>query len=373
MSPRAARYRRRMATHASLVDLGVRERLTGRYGVAVDGWLADLPEVLSAVAKRWGIVLDSTIPLGNMSLVIRGRLLDGNPAVLKVCPDHTRIAHEAAALRRWNTIHSPGVLALDETLGALLIEAIEPGTPLVLSSAYPPLAQVCELLAALHKGAADSSYPSFTERVTYLFDVSAVMYERSPHLTTLIAPEMYARGRELALRLAANASPVVLLHGDLTPRNSCSTAVRSADSSQWTRHPASATPHSTQLTFFSGWQTTSRRLRHAQRHLPRPQAQTRTVWLRGAKRSQACARWRWLSRRQRIRFAFRRSPRLPLRRSTDRLRQRSGIHPERVSLAGSASCSRACPATNARWAVDPSTNVRQRALRRTQRHANTTP
>jgi streptomycin 6-kinase len=208
-----------VSTPASLVDFGVHERLTARYGAAVEGWLAELPRVLGALSERWQIVLHSTIPFGNMSVVIRCEMLDGKPAVLKVGPDRVRVAHEAAALRRWVTPHSPAVLALDRGVGALLIEAIEPGTPLVLSWAYPSLERVCELLTALHSGDPDASYPSVADHVAYLFDASAVMYERSPHLAALIPPELYQRGRDLALRLAADASPAVLLHGDLTPRN----------------------------------------------------------------------------------------------------------------------------------------------------------
>jgi hypothetical protein len=57
--------------------------------------------------------------------------------VLKVSPNRARLADEAAALEGWHTVHTPAVLALDEQLGALLLEAIEPGTPLVVSSTYP--------------------------------------------------------------------------------------------------------------------------------------------------------------------------------------------------------------------------------------------
>ena len=72
---------------------------------------------------------DSLIPRGNMSVVIWCRMVDGRPAVLKISPDRTRLANEAAALDRWPTVHTPSVLAVDESVGALLLEAIEPGTP----------------------------------------------------------------------------------------------------------------------------------------------------------------------------------------------------------------------------------------------------
>jgi streptomycin 6-kinase len=46
------------------------------------------------------------------------------------------------------------------------------------------------------------------------------LYERHPELTALIPPELYESGRWLAKRLAQqHDSPIVLLHGDLTPSN----------------------------------------------------------------------------------------------------------------------------------------------------------
>jgi streptomycin 6-kinase len=88
------------------------------------------------------------------------------------------------------------VLALDEQLGALLIEAIEPGTPLVASSAYPDLESIAELLSSLNaSGVPDPSYPTVAWRVAHLFDSSLKLYERHPELTALVPPELYERGR----------------------------------------------------------------------------------------------------------------------------------------------------------------------------------
>ena len=62
-----------------------------------------------------------------------------SPVQCRRDPDRPRLAYESAALEAWQTAHTPAVLALDERVGALLIEAIEPGTPLALSSTYPDL------------------------------------------------------------------------------------------------------------------------------------------------------------------------------------------------------------------------------------------
>jgi streptomycin 6-kinase len=202
------------------VDAGARQRLTARFGTEIAPWLEELPGVLDALAQRWRFELGPPIPRGSMSVVLRCRMADGRDAVLKASPDRARLADEAAALQGWQTVHTPGVLALDEQLGALLLEAIEPGTPLVVSSTYPDLGRVAELLRSLHtSGVPDPSYPTVTQRVAYLFNASTKLYQRHPELTSLVPPELYERGRWLATWLAQDAWPMVLLHGDLTPSN----------------------------------------------------------------------------------------------------------------------------------------------------------
>ena len=110
------------------------------------------------------------------------------------------------------------MLAVDESLGALLIEEIEPGTPLVDSARYPTLESVAELMTSLH-ASGERSYPPLEQRVAYLFDAARRLYDVHPERADRVPPGLYERGRRLALRLAADASPRVLLHGDLTPSN----------------------------------------------------------------------------------------------------------------------------------------------------------
>ena len=190
-----------------------------RFGAEVAPWFDELPDLLRALVAKWGIELGAQIPRGSVSVVIRCRLQDGRRGVLKVSPDRARLVGEAAALQSWATPHTPAVLALDERLGALLIEAIEPGTPLV-DSAYPSLESVAELLTSLHTaGVPDPSFPPLEQRVAYLFDSSTKLYAAHPELAERVPRELYDRGRRLATRLAADAAPTVLLHGDLTPSN----------------------------------------------------------------------------------------------------------------------------------------------------------
>src|SRR5438477_4361388 len=202
------------------IDVGTRQRLTARFGNEVEVWFDALPAVLTALEDGWEFKLGAPMPRGSVSAVFRCRMADGRRAVLKASPDRARLAFEGAALDAWHTVHTPAVIALDEELGALLIEAIEPGTPLVVSSIYPTAESIAELLSSLHgSGVPDPSYPTVKQRVAYLFDSSAKLYERHPELTALIPPGRYERGRRLATGLAQDDSPIVLLHGDLTPSN----------------------------------------------------------------------------------------------------------------------------------------------------------
>jgi streptomycin 6-kinase len=203
-----------------ILNGGVRQRLTARFGAEIGSWLDELPDVLGALAERWQLQWGSLIPRGSMSVVIRCGMPDGRRAVLKVSPDRARLANEAAALDRWTTVHTPSVLAVDEGVGALLIEAIEPGTPLIESLNYPDTETAADLLTSLHaNGVPDPSYPPLAHHVAYLFNSGTRPYERHPELLELIPPELYERGRQLATRLAQRVPPTALLHGDLTPSN----------------------------------------------------------------------------------------------------------------------------------------------------------
>jgi streptomycin 6-kinase len=209
-----------MGSAAPSIDAGTRQRLTARFGSEVEGWFDELPGMLTALSERWQFGLGSQIPRGSVSTVFRCRLADGRNAVLKASLDRARLASEAAALDAWHTVHTPAVIAFDEQLGALLIEAIEPGTPLVDSSICPATDSVAGLVNGLHdSGTPDPCYPTVEQRVVYFFDSSAKLYQRHPNIAALIPPRLYEDGRRLATRLARDRCPTVLLHGDLTPSN----------------------------------------------------------------------------------------------------------------------------------------------------------
>ena len=199
------------------LDDELRARLRRRFGSAVDAWFAELPDVLDDLAARWSLEWGAVIQRGSMSVVIRCSAA-GRPAVLKISPARERVAGEAAALTRWETDHVPQVLAADAHAGALLLEAIEPGTPLAESPADPALHDLAALMSSLHASGSGPA-PKLADRVAYLFDASVRLYELEPSLVDLYPREQYERSRALALQLAGDDAAPVLLHGDLTPVN----------------------------------------------------------------------------------------------------------------------------------------------------------
>ena len=90
-----------------------------------------MPGRLLVLRERWSLDIESVLPKGSMSVVLRCRTAQGERAMLKICPDRERVATEIAGLARWSTPHIPTVLRADPSMGALLIEEIVPGTPLL--------------------------------------------------------------------------------------------------------------------------------------------------------------------------------------------------------------------------------------------------
>jgi streptomycin 6-kinase len=202
------------------LDEALRERLVRRFGDGVGSWLDEAPGVLASIGSKWRIQFGDLIPRGTMSVVVRCRTSDVRNAVFKLCPDKQRIAREAAGLQWWTTPHAPTVFAADSSEGALLLEAIEPGTSLAEAPEKRSLDSVAKMLRGLHDHPSPTGgFPPVRDRIVWLFDAWDRELARCPELLDLMPPNLPARGRRLALKLATDNAPTVLLHGDLNPGN----------------------------------------------------------------------------------------------------------------------------------------------------------
>ncbi|MGH3625091.1 MAG: aminoglycoside phosphotransferase family protein [Sciscionella sp.] len=178
----------------------VEKRLVMRFGPRVRTWVDRLPERLAALAARWRLDLGTAFETGHSSVVLRCAAPDG-PAVLKLSPDAAGVAEEVDVLRAFAPCgRVPAIHQHEED--AVLMEAIEPGTP-VEGRPCPPVPDFAALLRELHRGDPASAPRDLAGWTDVLFDSAA---RRGADLRA---------ARRLRDRLLATRPRPVLLHGDL--------------------------------------------------------------------------------------------------------------------------------------------------------------
>lgn len=112
-------------------------------------WLARLPTLVAECVDQWQLRLGATIA-ASFSFIAEVQRDDGTPAVLKITFPEPEAQYEAEGLRRWN---GDGIVLLyeaDADRYALLLERLEPGTPLREHAVErEALAIACDLLQRL--------------------------------------------------------------------------------------------------------------------------------------------------------------------------------------------------------------------------------
>ena len=203
--------------------------MIGRFGAWAAEWCDGLPALLDRLAQRWNVRIGRSAPPGATSCVFFCERRDGEPAVLKLSPDPGLGAFEAGAFAAWRSSGwVPRGLGFDAESGALLLEAVRPGTTLADGDPAARLGAVAELVGGLHASAGDEAmthFPSLVERVKFIF----ALYEerlRDPAVASVVPVGLLEGSSAAALRLAAGPGRQVLLHGDLHARNVLDGGVR---------------------------------------------------------------------------------------------------------------------------------------------------
>lgn len=94
-------------------------------------WLQALPGRLQRLCDLWSLRLGPHFPGIRINYVARAWRADGRSCVLKVSRFVDETTNEIAALRQWDGDGAVRLLAGDPAQGALLLEALDPGTMLV--------------------------------------------------------------------------------------------------------------------------------------------------------------------------------------------------------------------------------------------------
>ncbi|WP_186763142.1 aminoglycoside phosphotransferase family protein [Lentzea tibetensis] len=177
-----------------LVDELARGRLIRRFGQDVTTWIDGLPELVDHLSQQWELRVEKHMPGGTSATFYCWR--DTTPVILKLTPEIDIALSEHRALKAWDGVPSM-VSLLDQDLpaGALLLEAVEPGTP--VDDFFLP-----DLLAELHIDA--EGFQPLKDRVDFVF---ALLRKR-----TTKDVDAYHRA---AADLALDRVEPKLLHGDL--------------------------------------------------------------------------------------------------------------------------------------------------------------
>ncbi|HMA33266.1 MAG TPA: aminoglycoside phosphotransferase family protein [Chloroflexia bacterium] len=106
-------------------------RMVEVHGAAGGAWVAQLPALLAACAARWELAVGPPFPGLSYNYVAPATRADGTPVVLKVGVPGRELLTEIAALQLYEGQGMVQLLAADRAQGALLLERLQPGTPLV--------------------------------------------------------------------------------------------------------------------------------------------------------------------------------------------------------------------------------------------------
>jgi streptomycin 6-kinase len=112
------------------VPEGLRRAVIDLHGRAGEEWLGRLPETLARCARAWSLELGGAVGPATYAYLRAAARADGSRAVLKVGFPGRALRLEAAALRHFGGRGAARLLEADVEAGALLVERVEPGTPL---------------------------------------------------------------------------------------------------------------------------------------------------------------------------------------------------------------------------------------------------
>lgn len=176
-------------------------------------WAEAFPATLARLRLRWGLTLGETFAYVGYAFVARVELPGGAPAVLKIAPPDPEFANEIAALRLYDGRGAVRMLDSDPEATALLLERLEPGTPL---AELDDDVRATEIAAGVMRELwrplpPDHAFPTM-ERWGQAFARVRAAYGGG---SGPFPPDLFEKGERLYFELCATAGEPVLLHGDL--------------------------------------------------------------------------------------------------------------------------------------------------------------
>ena len=187
--------------------------ITGVFGAKGTAWLERLPAHLEGLERFWRIRIEAPFPMLSFNYVAPAAMEGGSPVVLKTGVPCAELSREIEALRLYAGRGSVRLLRSSESLGAMLLERLEPGTMLSTledDEAATRIAAQCmeDLWVPLPAGHAVPPVKGWADGLRLL-------RERFDGGTGPLPAAAVEQAEGLFADLFASATEAVLLHGDL--------------------------------------------------------------------------------------------------------------------------------------------------------------
>ncbi len=184
------------------MDLGaIAVRLERRFGPSVHSWTETLSARVAELAAEWELTVGEPFERGNSSVAFRCSGPRG-ATVLKMCPKPRFVAEEVRMLGLFAT-SGRVPLVVEQVRDALLMELVEPGTP-VEKLPCPSATAYAEFLRDLHSAGSPDAAPR------QLYGWTEVLFESAARRGVDLGS-----ARDMRDELIATQTREVLLHGDL--------------------------------------------------------------------------------------------------------------------------------------------------------------
>lgn len=182
------------------------------YGERGGAWLERLPDIVQSCAERWNLRVSAPFPNLTYNFVALAELDDGTRVVLKVGVPNPELLAELAALGHFDGRGSVRLLAADVDAGAMLLERVEPGTPLFdLADDESATSIAAGVMRQLWRPApVDHPFPTVARWGEGFKRLRTRFPDGGPFLRPLLE-----QAESLFAELLASSAPPVVLHGDL--------------------------------------------------------------------------------------------------------------------------------------------------------------
>lgn len=180
-------------------------------------WLERLPDILADCERRWLLTVGPPFTSLSYNYAAPAERADGTRAVLKLSfPGEKEFRSEAAALQVFEGRGIAQLLEVDLDTGAMLLERLEPGTPLeklVRKDDEQATTVATSIMRELWRLApADGPFPTVEQWGT---GFTRLLRARFDGGTGPLPAALVEEAERLFMELAGSAAKPVLLHGDL--------------------------------------------------------------------------------------------------------------------------------------------------------------